>query len=81
MFLFIITQIILVGGCFYYIVIFCIIYSKSQLSLLTNYFYSLLEGLITSVIITFVIVVSRKIGIKFKCSYLYNTSKYLNEKF
>ena len=81
MFLFIIIQIILVGGCFYYIVIFCIIYSKSQLSLLTNYFYSLLEGLITSLIVTFVIVVCRKIGIKFKCSYLYNTSKYLNEKF
>ena len=62
MVLFIITIFILVSGCFYYIVIFCIIYSKSQVSLLTNYLLSLVEGLITSVIITILIVLTRKIG-------------------
>ena len=78
---FIITIFILVSGCFYYIVIFCIIYSKSQVSLLTNYFLSLLEGLITSVIITILIVITRKIGISCSNSYIYNTSKYINKKF
>ena len=78
---FIITIFILVSGCFYYIVIFCIIYSKSQVSLLTNYLLSLLEGLITSLIITILIVLTRKIGISFSNSYIYNTSKFINKKF
>ena len=80
-FIFIIIEIILVGGSFYYIVIFCIVYSKSQKSLLINYLYSLIEGLIKSLIVTIVIVISRKVGISFKSSYLYNTSKYLDENF
>ena len=79
MIFFILTEIILVGGCFIYIIIFCIIYNKSQTSLLTNYLYSLLEGLIKSLIVTTVIVICRKGGIAFRSSYLYNTSKYLNE--
>ena len=79
--LFILGEFILVGCCFYYIVIFCVIYSKSQMSLLINYLYSLLEGLITSLIITILIVINREVGIKFKNSYLYNTSKYINKKF
>ena len=33
MVLFIITELIVIGVCFYYIIIFCIIYSKSQMSL------------------------------------------------
>jgi hypothetical protein len=81
MILFIITIFILVSGCFYYIVIFCIIYSKSQVSLLTHYILSLVEGLITSVVITLLIVVLRKIGITCSNNYIYNTSKFLNEKF
>ena len=81
MLLFLIMEIILVGVCFYYIVIFCIIYNKSQMSLLTNYFYSLIEGLITSIIIAVVIVIIRKLGILCINSYLYNASKYLNDKF
>ena len=81
MLLFIITEIILVGGCFYYIVIFGILYNKSKISLLTNYFYSLLEGLLTSLIITIIIVITRQIGILYSNSYFYNTSKYLNDKF
>ena len=81
MVLFIITIFILVSGCFYYIVIFCIIYSKSQVSLLTNYLLSLVEGLITSVIITILIVLTRKIGMSCSNNYIYNTSKFLNENF
>ena len=81
MFLFILIEIILVGACFYYIVIFCIVYSKSQMSLLINYLYSLLEGLIKSLIVTATIVICRQLGLIFKSSYIYNTSKYINENF
>ena len=81
MLFFFITEIVLVSVCFYYIIIFCIIFSKSQKSLLINYIYSLLEGLITSLIITIIIVITRKMGIHFSNSYLYNTSKFINSKF
>lgn len=43
---FFIGEVILVSGCFYYIVIFCIIYSRSKGSLMINYILSLVEGLI-----------------------------------
>ena len=78
---FTIIEIIIVGVCFYYIVLFSIIYKKSQLSLFINYLYSLLEGLIKSLAFTFAIVITRQIGIYCSNSYLYNTSKYLNDKF
>ena len=81
MFFFLLIEIVLVSGCFYYIVIFCILYSKSQKSLFINYLYSLLEGLITSIIITFIVVITRQIGIHYSNSYFYNTSKYINNKF
>ena len=81
MIFFIITIFILVSGCFYYIVIFCIIYSKSQISLLTNYILSLVEGLIISIIITILIVATRKIGISCSNPYIYNTSKFIYKKF
>ena len=76
--LFLITIIILVSGCFYYIVIFCIIYSKSQKSLFINYIYSQIESLITALIITLLIVITRQFGIKFSNVYLYNISKYID---
>ena len=67
--------------CFYYIVIFTIIYSRSQTSLLINYLYSLLEDIIKTLIISLIIVITRKIGISCLNKYFYNTSKYINEKF
>ena len=81
MVIFLVTEIILVSGCSYYIILFCIIYSKSQKSLVINYIYSLFEGLAISLIVTFLIVITRKIGISCSSEKLYNTSKYLNEKF
>ena len=79
--IFFIIEIIIIFTCFYYIVIFCIIYSKSQGSLLTNYLTSLLEGLITSIAISIIILVTRKIGLVCANQYLYNTSKFINNKF
>ena len=81
MFIFFIKEVIVIAICFYYIVIFCIIYSYSRKSLLFNYFSSLVEGLITSLIIAIIITIIRKIGLSYTNKYFYNASKYLNDKF
>jgi len=67
--------------CIYYLVIFCAIYSKSQISLLKAYFTSLIEGIITNIIIAVVISGSRIYGIRFKNKYIFNTSNYIDQKF
>ena len=79
--LFFISEIIIICGCFYYIVIFCIIYSCSKVSLIINYLSSLLEGLITSIAISIIVLVTRKIGLSCSNKNIYNTSKYINNKF
>ena len=78
---FFIAQLIIVATCLYYIVIFCVKYSCSQISLLVNYCYSLLESIITAFAITFIILTTRKIGLSCLNKELYNTSKYINSKF
>ena len=78
---FFLCEIFIIYCCFYYIVIFCIVYSKSKGSLIVNYLTSLLEGLITSISITMAILTTRKIGLACSNHYLYNTSKFINEKF
>ena len=79
--IFFITEIIVIILCFYYIVIFFVIYSKSQLSLFINYLSSIIEELLKAVIISSIIVITRKIGISCSNKYIYNTSKYINNKF
>ena len=76
-----ITEIIVIIICFYYIIIFTIIYYKSQKSLLLNYLTSIFQDLIKSLIISFIIVLTRKVGIFCLNKYIYNTSKYINENF
>ena len=78
---FLISEIIILFISFYYIVIFCIVYSQTQISLLTNYIASLIEELIKSIIITILIVMTRRIGISYKNVYSYNVSKYINSNF
>ena len=78
---FLISEIIILFLCFYYIVIFCIVYSQTQISLLTNYIASLIEEVIKSIIITTLIVITRRIGISFRNAYSYNTSKYFYSNF
>ena len=78
---FFISELIIISSCFYYVVIFCIVYSCSKISLLINYLTSLLEGLIISVGITIIIAFTRVIGIKCFNKRLYNTSKYINDKY
>ena len=80
-FLYFIFELFIITLTFYYMVIFCIVYNKSQISLLINYLISLLESLITSLIISMIIVTTRKIGIIYTNNRLYNTSKYINNNF
>ena len=78
---FFICQLIIISICLYYIVIFSILYSCSQGSLIVNYCYSLIESIITALAITLIILITRKIGLSYKIKELYNTSKYINSKF
>jgi hypothetical protein len=78
---FYISQLIIFGLCIYYLVIFCILYAKSQKSLLVNYFYSLIESIITSFAIALIILITRKIGLCCPNKEFYNVSKYINYKF
>ena len=42
---------------------------------------SLLEGFITAIAISLIVLITRKIGLEYQNKYLYNTSKYFNTKF
>ena len=78
---FFISQLIITGICLYYIVIFGILYSCSQKSLIVNYCYSLVESIIISFAIALIILITRKIGLSCAIKEFYNTSKYINSKF
>ena len=80
-FIHIITQLFIVPFIFYYIIIFCIVYSKSKISLINNYLISILEDIIISMIISIIITMTRKIGIVYLNRYFYNFSKYMDSKF
>ena len=79
--IFIIIELVIILGSFYYITIFFIVYSHSTKSLLINYVVSLLESLLISIIISGIIVVMRKIGISYQNIYIYNTSKFIDLNF
>ena len=79
--IFFISEIVIIAFCFYYVVIFCSVYTQTQISLLINYFASLLEGILKAIIVTLLIVITRKIGINYLNIYSYNISKYLNAHF
>ena len=77
---FFISQIIVFATCIYYIEIFCVKYWCSQKSLVINYCYSFVESIIISFAIAFIILVTRKIGLSCNSKYLYNTSKFIDNK-
>ena len=80
-FCYLFIQIIIISFCFYYVVIFCIVYSYSKYSLLFNYLTSLAEGLIVSIAITIIVLITRIFGLKCLNRKVYNTSKYFNNRF
>ena len=76
-----IFQIIVILNCIYYSLIFFIIYSHTQISLLINYIISLFDKLILAILISIFIAITRKISIIYSNKYIYNTSNYINEHF
>ena len=78
---FLVRQTGIICCCYYYIVIFFIIYTCSKNSLLTNYFTSLIEGLIVSLAVTLIISITRKIGLMYLNKRLYILSNYINKNF
>ena len=65
----------------YYITIFCIIYSKSQISIMINYIYGVFESLIISLVVSIIITIMRYWSIKYKWIRIYRSSQYLYNKF
>ena len=76
-----IFQTILILFCNYYLLIFFIIFSCSQISLLINYLVSFFEKIIFSILISIIITINRKIGIFYNNKYSFNTSNYIKEHF
>ena len=77
---FFMVQLIIFGICLYYIEIFCVKYSCSQISLLINFGYSFLESIITSFAISLIIVLTRIIGLSCHNKAIYYTSQFINNK-
>ena len=65
----------------YYLVIFCTIYNNTQISILINYIVGVIQSLIYSLVLSLLISLVRFISIKYKWKEMYNTSKFLFEKF
>ena len=65
----------------YYLTIFCIIYHQTQGSIMINYLTGIAQSLAISLILSFFASFLRYAGLKNRIKYLYNTSKYLFEKF
>ena len=78
---FFVYQIIIIATCIYYLVIFGVKYPCSQKSLILNYFYSLVESIITSFGIALIVSIIRKIGLSYSNKRLYNASKFIDSKF
>ena len=79
--IFFIIQIIFIIFMIYYLSVFCIVFNKSQTSILINYIYGIIESLIISLGIAVVITIIRLCSTKNKWQALYNTSKYFYDTF
>ena len=65
----------------YYLFIFCVVYNKSQGSVIINYIIGACTSLAISIGLTIIITVLRTISIKYRSVKLFNISKYLYEHF
>ena len=68
-------------GITYYLFIFCQIYKKSQVSLLSNYCLGIGESMLKSLGVSIIVSILRFIGLKCKLKKIYRTSVYLNDIF
>ena len=74
-------QILFIFGMTYYLFIFCTVYHQSQRSIMINYIIGTCISLATSVGLAIIISILRFISLKYKHYHLYNTSRYLYERF
>ena len=65
----------------YYITIFCIIYNKSQVSIMINYIYGVIESLGITLLLSIIITIMRFLSLKNRWIQIYRTSQYLYNKF
>ena len=65
----------------YYLTIFCTIYNQTQESVMTNYIFGIVQSLLFSLLLSLFTAFLRYVSLKVKHKQLYNTSKYLYEKF
>ena len=65
----------------YYLTIFCSVYQQTQGSILINYIIGIMQSLLISFILSVITASLRFISIKLRIKVIYNTSKYLFEKF
>ena len=77
---FIIQAIINLAMC-YYLMIFCTVYHKSQISIMINYIIGIAESIAISVGLTLIISILRYLSLKNRSKYMYYTSKYLFDHF
>ena len=78
---FFVIQIVFIILMVYYLTIFCIVYHKTQASILVNYLYGVLESLAISFGISLIISTIRVLALKYKSRSFYNASKYIYDKF
>ena len=78
---FLIVEVIVSSFITYYLFVFCTIYSNAQNNFIANYFYGVIESLLISLAIALVVTTLRMIGLKNRNKDIYNTSKFINERF
>ena len=74
-------QILLIIGMTYYLFIFCTVYHYSQKSIMINYIIGALISLAFSTGLTIIISLLRILSFKYKSNKMFNTSRYLYNKF
>ena len=72
-------NLVLCLGITYYLLIFCIIYKKSQVSLLSNFLLGEAESFIKSFAVALIVCILRVTSLKYKLKRLYRTSIYLSD--
>ena len=79
-FFYVIQTIINFGMC-YYLMIFCTIYHKTQGSIMINYIIGIAESMAISFGLAFITSFIRYLSLKYRWKSMFNTSKYMFQKF
>ena len=78
MFFFVIVSLCVHLLIFYYLSLFCAIFPKSQISFIKNFGIGILQSMMVSVCVAFIVAFCRRIGLSFRMKNLYETSKFID---